>query len=759
MNKSKESFTKCEDFVPHLTSELKLGSTAIKKVIELLQSGNTVPFIARYRKEATGNLDEVQIRAIEERHKYLVELEDRRVTILSSIDSLGKLDEALKKEILACTSKTKLEDLYLPYKPKRRTRAMIAKEKGLSPLAELILAQPLDKNPANEALKFINAELEVADIKEALRGAIDIVAEQIAEHAQIRSFIREQFDKYGVIVTKVKKDVSGPTKFEQYYDFKEPIATIPSHRFLAIARGQREQILLVDTELDPLASIAFIKDKMNMNESSAFSTELNIAIEDAYKRLLIPSLTTDVWVSLKMRSDREAINVFAENLKQILLASPLGAKTVIGIDPGLRTGCKCAVVQDTGKFIVNTTLYITGSDELKARAEQQLLALIETYKPIAIAVGNGTGGRETEAMVKKCLNNSKDLKPFVVSVSESGASVYSASEIAREEFPDLDLTVRGAISIARRLQDPLAELVKVEPKAMGVGQYQHDVFQPLLEKKLLEVVESAVNQVGVEINTASAALLSYIAGIGPSLAKSIVAYRETHGAFKERAELINVPGLGPKTYEQAAGFLRVFGGANPLDASAVHPERYGTIEQIARDLGMDLKDLIGNNKYVDSISIKKYLNDELGELTLKDIINELKKPGRDPRAQFEPPAFRDDVNTIADLKKGMRLEGVVTNVTAFGAFVDIGVHQDGLVHISELSNTFVRDASSVVQAGEKIMVEVIEIDSERKRIALSAKRAQEKSATPAKRSPGFASRPNQNASLGSVLDFSRFKRS
>lgn len=763
MTLSNQSSAEPIDFVPRLSTMLNINGRSVAEVIKLLGAGNTVPFIARYRKEATGNMDEIQIRTIEERFHYVRELEARRATVLDSITSQGKMTDELRAQILACDSKTKLEDIYLPYKPKRRTRAMIAREKGLEPLANLIMTQAFDVDVAESAATFINVELEIPDAKTALKGARDIVAEAIAENSDVRAFIRNELEKKGVIVSKRRDEITEPTKFEQYYDFSEAIAVIPSHRFLAILRGERENVLSVNIDLDKTASHAFIEKQMNVDERSSFCSELRIACDDAYKRLLLPSLTLDVRVELKIKSDGHAIDVFAQNLRHVLLSAPLGAKTVIGIDPGLRTGCKCAVIEATGKFLEYKTMFLTASDDALERAKRDLQRMIETYRPTAIAVGNGTGGREAESFVKRLLGAIDGCDSFVVSVSECGASVYSASEIAREEFPDLDLTIRGAISIARRLQDPLAEMVKVEPKAMGVGQYQHDVYQPLLNKKLGEVVESCVNQVGVELNTASAPLLSYVAGVGPSLAKSIVTHREHFGPFKTRSELLNVAGLGPKTFEQAAGFLRVHGGKHPLDASAVHPESYETVERIAKDLGVTLSELIGNKTVVDTIDRSRYLGSALGALTLGDIIDELKKPGRDPRAQFERPAFRDDVNEIADLKKGMVLEGIITNVTAFGAFVDIGVHQDGLVHVSELSHQFVKDPSTVVQTGDKLNVEVLDVDVARKRIALSAcvgkKRDGGAAQSQRRNQPEQRGQPQANAkaTLGSLASFGKLR--
>lgn len=715
-----------KNFCSQLSRELDLSEKMIASVMLLLEGGNTVPFIARYRKEATGNLDEVQIRTIQERLTYLQELEQRREAILSSIESQGKLNDTLRDQILACESKTTLEDLYLPYKPKRRTRAMIAREKGLEPLALLILEQPTEGDPLVEAQAFINSELQVETTEDALGGARDIVAEWIAENASIRQVVRDEFAAKGVVVSKVVAGKEGvPSKFEQYYAFNEKVSTIPSHRYLAIRRGEKEDVLDFHIDIEEGVAEALVEKNSAINLRSAYASQLKAACADACKRLLLPSLETDMRVELKIRSDRSAVDVFATNLRNLLLAAPLGGRSVIGVDPGLRTGCKCAVLDATGKYIDTVTLHLCSGDRGLQRAKEDFLNLIAKYHPEAIAIGNGTGGRESESFIKKLLAEANLQDLIVIQVNESGASIYSASDIAREEFPELDLTIRGAISIARRLQDPLAELVKLDPKVIGVGQYQHDVHQPLLHDKLSEVVESCVNHVGVELNTASKSLLSYVAGIGPSLAAKIIGYRQSHGAFKGRSELTKVPGFGPKTFEQSAGFLRVRGGSNPLDASAVHPESYALVESIAKDLNVGIHELIGNKTLIQRIDTKHYVNKGVGELTLLDILEELNKPGRDPRAQFEAPCFREDVMTMADLKPGMKLEGIVTNVTAFGAFVDIGVHQDALVHISELTNRYIKDPSEVVKTGDKIKVEVLAVDIERKRISLTAKQASE----------------------------------
>ena len=684
--------------LPRLSAELGIPGGQIAAVAKLLGEGNTIPFIARYRKEVHGNLDEVQISKIQERLGYYAELEDRRATILKTIEEQGKLTDELRAKIEACMQKNALEDLYQPYKPKRRTRAMIAKEKGLEPLADKI---------------WDHAPYEGTG--EELQGARDILAERIADLADVRGLVRDAFAKKAVVTSEVvTPKPAAPTKYEQYYDFQEPIAEIPSHRFLAIRRGQKEGVLWVRLVVDKAPLVARIAEIVGAGDDA----NLHLAVEDAYKRLLAPSCEIDVNVEKKLEADRQAVEVFAENLRHLLLAAPLGEKKVLAIDPGIRTGCKVAMLDATGKFLVNTVIYPM---QRTAEAQETLAKIVEHFHPEAVAVGNGTAGRETEAFVRDVLKliGAKDV--MVVSVSESGASVYSASETARAEFPDLDLTVRGAISIGRRLQDPLAELVKIEPKAIGVGQYQHDVHQPLLDAKLDEVVVSCVNRVGVELNTASAPLLTRVSGVGPSLAKRIVAWRDENGAFKSRRDLLKVTGLGAKAFEQCAGFLRIRGAANPLDASAVHPERYALVETMAADLGVGVGELVGNAQLADKIDVRRYITNDVGEPTLKDIVSELKKPGRDPRAVFEKPAFRDDVTTIDDVQEGMTLEGIVTNVAAFGAFVDIGVHQDGLVHVSELADRFIRDPNEVVKVGDKIKVKVIGVDKARQRISLSAR--------------------------------------
>ena len=700
------------EILSRMTTELGIGAHQIAAVEKLLGEGSTVPFIARYRKEAHGNLDEVQIGKIQERLAYYNELETRKQTILKSIADQEKLTPDLEAKICGCYQKSTLEDLYQPYKPKRRTRAQVAKEKGFEPLADAIWSGAPFEGSAED-----------------LQYARDILAERIADIAEVRGCVRRAFATRSVVKSEVVlPKPTEPTKFEQYYDFSESIATIPSHRYLAIRRGQAEKVLWVKLELDKEPVLEDMLDLINSVRKGASDTvesaaQIKLAAEDAYKRLLAPSCEIDVTFEKKMEADRAAVEVFAENLRHLLLASPLGEKAVLAIDPGIRTGCKVAMMDATGKYLGKTVIFPQQKPDESAKT---IALIINKYRPEAIAVGNGTAGRETEAFCRQTVKRLHEQhpeipSPMVVSVSEAGASVYSASEIARQEFPELDLTVRGAISIGRRLQDPLAELVKVDPKAIGVGQYQHDVHQPLLGAKLDEVVVSCVNGVGVELNTASAPLLERVSGVSASLAKAIVAYRNEHGKFASREELKNVKGLGAKAFEQCAGFLRIRGAANPLDASAVHPERYALVGQMASDLGMSVSDLVGNSLAAKKIDVRKYITNEVGEPTLRDIVNELVKPGRDPRAVFEPPKFRDDVTKIEDVKEGMKLEGIVTNVTAFGAFVDIGVHQDGLVHLSELSDNYVTDPASVVKAGDRLQVTVIGVDRARGRISLSAK--------------------------------------
>ena len=710
-----------ERFLPDLAQELNIAPRQIAAVARLLAEGCTIPFIARYRKEAHGNLNEVQIAAIQERLAYHRDLEARRETVLAAIIQQGKLTDDLKAAILACKTRTALEDLYLPYRPKRRTRAAIARERGLEPLAERILAQGADA-PAEAAAPFVDPAKEVPDAEAALKGARDIVAERVAEEPALRDFARTWFAEHGLARSQVvDPPPAQPTKYEHLYAFEEPLAAMPSHRYFAIKRGEAEGVLRLTLEVDDAPILAKALALFRLREASPWADQLRLAAQDALKRLLLPSIELDVAVGMKQRADAEAVEVFAENLRNLLLQAPLGERPVIGVDPGIHTGCKCVALDATGKFLTNLTIYPSQGQQGEIAATVALLKLVAQCHPHAVAVGNGTAGRETERFVRQTLKRSGNDDILVVPVSEDGASVYSASEVAREEFPDLDLTVRGAISIGRRLQDPLAELVKIDPKAIGVGQYQHDVTQTLLARKLDEVVVSCVNRVGVELNTASAPLLTRVSGIGPALAKRIVDYRNEHGAFAERGELLKVPGLGAKTFEQCAGFLRIRESQNPLDRSAVHPERYPLVRQMAEDAGLTLDALVGHPEAVAKIQTARYRSAEVGDLTLRDILDELAKPGRDPRDTFEPPAFREDVCAIEDVRPGMTLEGVVTNVTAFGAFVDIGVHQDGLIHVSELSDRYVKDPHAVVKAGDRLTVHVLDVDLARKRISLSAR--------------------------------------
>jgi len=703
----------------HISKTLNIPLRGLTAVIELLDDGGTVPFIARYRKEATGNLDEVQIRAIEENLAYFRELEDRRATILASIAEQGKLTDELKARIEATLDKNELEDLYLPYKPKRRTKATIAREKGLEPLAKYLWEQTVADQPLHVfAATFVNAELGVANVEEALEGARHIAAEWISEDAALRKALRQLLFDEGVVVSRKTLDaVDAQEKFKMYYEYSEPVKTIPSHRMLAIRRGESENVLYFLIELEPERALAVMRHHV-LRHAGDWTVQLEMAIEDAWKRLLNSSIQGEIRLEVKRRSDTEAIQVFKDNLYNVLLAPPAGAISVLGIDPGLRTGCKVAVVDETGKVLAHDVLYLHTSKQGNAEAGPKMEALLRKHNVRAIAIGNGTASRETDAFVRGFLRDKGIEGIFSVTVSESGASVYSASEIARQEFPDLDLTVRGAISIARRLQDPLSELVKVDPKSIGVGQYQHDVDQRQLAESLQAVVESCVNRVGVDVNTSSWTLLRHVAGISERTALNLVAYRNENGSFRSRQQVLEVPGIGPKTFEQAAGFLRIRNGENPLDSTAVHPESYAVVEQIAGMLETPVAEIIKRPELLEKVDRSRV---SAGAFTFNDILAELRKPGRDPRDKFVAPTFHDEVREIGDVKTGMVLEGVVTNVTKFGAFVDIGVHQDGLVHISELSNKFIKDPSEAVKTGQLVKVKVLSVDEKAKRIALSIK--------------------------------------
>lgn len=711
--------------ISYIVAATGLKQLQVEQTVALLQDGATVPFIARYRKEQTGELDEVQIRAVEERLAYYSELEERKVTVLKSIEEQGKLTPELRARIETTRQKTEVEDLYLPYKPKRRTKATIARERGLEPLAEIVAAQGITVGtPEEVALHFVNPDKEVPDAAAALDGAGHILAERLSDNADARAVVRRLTNEQGIMTARVAADYKEQvTKFEMYYDFQESLKAIPSHRMLAMRRGEKEEILYLSISAPVEQILAGLKSRLILRPS-IFGSLLERVAEDAYKRLIAPSIEVELRLESKERADEAAIKIFARNLRELLLAPPAGGKRVLGIDPGFRTGSKLAAVDTTGRFLEHVTIYPHIGEGRLPQARQELLRIVATHSIEMVAVGNGTAGREMEIFVKETLAAAGRQLP-VVSVSEAGASVYSASDIAREEFPDLDLTVRGAISIARRLQDPLGELVKVDPKSIGVGQYQHDVNQGMLKKSLDGVVESCVNYVGVDLNTASWALLAYVSGVGPSLAKAITRYRDENGSFVSRKELLKVPRFGAKAFEQSAGFLRIRGGKHPLDNSAVHPERYKLVETMAADLGVTLAGLTTDPAMVGRIDLKRYVAEGVGLPTLSDIIEELKKPGRDPRSQFQTASFRDDIREIGDLKEGMILQGVVTNVTAFGAFVDIGVHQDGLVHISHLAGRYIKDPNDAVRAGQVVKVKVLSADQQRKRIALSIKEAEQ----------------------------------
>jgi len=702
-----------------IAAELKLTPQQVEVVVNLLSEGATIPFMARYRKELTGSLDEVVLTSIRDRHEQLAELDSRKEAVLKSIEKQERLTPELAKLIEDAETMAELEDIYLPYKPKRKTRATIAKEKGLEPLATLIFEQG-KINLEDTAAGYVNTELGVTTTQEALDGARDIMAEWISENQEARKNIRELFWQDGIIQStaiKSKTESDEAQKFKDYFDWKEPVKKAPSHRMLAMRRAEKEGFILLDISPEEELAIQALETRF-VKSSSNSSEQVKLAIKDSYKRLLKPTLESEVRVETKMRADAEAIKVFAANLKKLLLASPLGQKRVLALDPGFRSGIKVVCLGAQGELQFNTVIYPLEPQRETAKSATIVLGLCDRFKIEAIAIGNGTASRETESFVKN-IGLPKEI--IVVMVNESGASVYSASEVAREEFPDQDVTVRGAVSIGRRLTDPLAELVKIDPKSIGVGQYQHDVDQTKLKAGLDDVVMSCVNSVGVEVNTASKELLSYVSGLGPQLAKNIVEYRNQHGAFKTRNELTKVARLGDKAFEQCAGFLRIRDSKNPLDASAVHPERYDLVERFAKDLGCSVKDLMTSTDLRKKLDLKKYVTDSVGLPTLTDILSELEKPGRDPREKFELFSFEDGVKEIKDLKVGMVLPGIVTNVTNFGAFVDVGVHQDGLVHISHLSDHFVKDANQVVAVQQKVKVTVMEVDVPRKRIALSLK--------------------------------------
>lgn len=701
-----------------IAQQLNLGTRQVEKTIELLEQGASVPFIARYRKEVTGSLNEVQITAIRDLLLKLKEIDKRRAAILASIAEQGKLTPELEKQIGEATTMTELEDLYLPYKPKRRTRATMAVERGLEPLANELQKQ-YSCDVTAMAEKYLNEEKGVKSVEDALAGARDIIAERVSENVQARNKVRNIFRRTAMLSSKVAKDKEEEAgKYESWFDWKENAMRAPSHRILALFRGEEEGLLRVHILPEDDEAVYETLERQFVSGRYESSEQVRMAVRDGYKRLLCPSIETEYYNLLKEKADKEAIRVFAENLRQLLLASPLGQKRILAIDPGFRTGCKTVCLDAQGQLLHNETIYPFTSVREERAAIAKLEALVEAFHIEAIAIGNGTAGRETEEVVKRCRFKGKVI---AVMVSENGASVYSASEVARKEFPEYDVTVRGAVSIGRRLMDPLSELVKIDPKSIGVGQYQHDVNQTLLQESLNDVVVSCVNSVGVELNTASRELLSYVSGIGPALADKIVDYRNREGAFHSRQELKKVERLGEKAFEQCAGFLRVRESDNPLDHSAVHPERYTLVERMAKDAGATVDQLMKDKSLREKIDIQRYVSADCGLPTLQDIMKELDKPGLDPRAKFEVFEFDKNVTRIEDVKPGMELPGIVTNITAFGAFVDIGVHQDGLVHISQLANRRVNDPSEVVHLHQHVRVRVIDVDLRRKRISLSMK--------------------------------------
>ena len=727
------------DLIQRLAQEFSLPHQNLENAIALFQSGATVPFVARYRKERTGGMDEVQLRSLQERHQYLIELNERKQTILKAIADQGKLSDELQTKIEACAQKTELEDLYLPYRPKRRTRATMAKERGLAPLAEQIAAHNHPQQPPMDlehaAAKFVHAELGISTTAEALQGAADILAEVVAEQAELRTWVRDYLMQSGMFSSRIKPDIpEGSTKFELYRHYDIPVRQVAPHNLLALLRGQREEILNLELNFDTDEILHHLESQVMRTQNRNLRAFYRELIQDAFARLMKTSLINTVIAEKKAWADGESIETFEANLRDLLLAPPAGMKPTLAIDPGFRTGCKVAVIDQTGQFLHYEAIFPHQAVAQREKAAQTLKRLIEAHHIALIAIGNGTAGRETDAFVAEVLKTLPQ-KPVKVMVNEAGASVYSASKVAIAEFPSLDVTVRGAISIGRRLQDPLAELVKIDPKSIGVGQYQHDVDQKRLKQKLEETVESCVNYVGVDLNTASQALLTYVSGITPTIAENIVAFRNQKGIFRNRKTLLKVPKLGPKAFEQAAGFLRIRNGENPLDNTAVHPESYGIVETILADLDVNLATVSAGATSLkslgQSIDLKRYVTEAVGEPTLRDIVQELEKPGRDPRAQFVSAQFREDIQTLGDLQPGMTLEGVITNVANFGAFVDIGVHQDGLVHVSQLANHFVRDPKQVVKVGQVVKVRVLEVDEGLKRISLSM------------RSPDDA-RPSQN---------------
>ena len=704
-----------------LSQELSLRPVQIQKALELFAEGATVPFIARYRKERTGEMNEIQLRDLQDRYLYLTELRDRQTVILQAIADQGKLTEALKAKIEACLQKTELEDLYLPYRPKRRTRAAIAKEKGLEPFAEAI--KSFNRPNVNtislsqEATKYLSEQVKT--IEEAIKGAADILAEEVAEYAEYRAYIRDYLMQSGLFVSKIKAThPAGTTKFEMYRDYQAKVKAIAPHNLLAMLRGETEEILTFTLDFDQEYVLEYLESQQIRTKSPAIKQFYQDMLKDAFNRLIKTSAIASVIAEKKAWADGESIKTFEANLRDLLLAAPAGMKPTLAIDPGFRTGCKTAVISETGQFLEYQTIFPHQAVAQREQAARTLKTLIEKYQIQLIAIGNGTAGRETDAFVMEVFQK-LEKPPIKVMENESGASIYSASSVAIAEFPDLDLTVRGAVSIGRRLQDPLAELVKIDPKSIGVGQYQHDVDQKLLKKKLDETVESCVNFVGVDLNTASKELLTFVSGLSATVANNIITYRNQNGAFRDRRHLLKVPKLGAKAFEQAAGFLRIRDGANPLDNTAVHPESYPVVEAIARDLNVSLSEISQAVDKLKTVNLKQYVTEAIGEPTLRDILKELEKPGRDPRAEFKYATFNDAIQKMSDLQIGMEIEGIITNVANFGAFVDIGVHQDGLIHISQLADRFVSDPKQVVKVGQVVKVRVLEVNESLKRIGLS----------------------------------------
>jgi uncharacterized protein len=708
------------EHVTKIASELTLKPQQVAATAELLEGGATIPFIARYRKEVTDSLDEVAVTAIRDRLNQLKELDDRRESIIKSLDERELLTDELKEKIMQAKTMAVLEDIYLPYRPKRRTRATIAREKGLEPLAEMIFAQDPVVDPAAEAEAFVDQSKGVESAEDALAGARDIIAEWISEEQTARAMIRKLFSGEGFFKTKMLKDKEEEGgKYEDYFDWQELVAKAPSHRILAMRRGAREGFLKLQVTASEEQAL-LILERLFIKGQSACSAQVKEAVTDSYKRLLSPSMETEILAATKLRADEEAIRVFAENLRQLLLAPALGQKNVLAIDPGFRTGCKVVCLDRQGRLKHSDVIFPHQSAKLAASDAAKTASLCEQFDIEVIAIGNGTASRETEAFIRS-IKFARDIS--VIMVNESGASIYSASQVAREEFPDQDVTVRGAVSIGRRLMDPLAELVKIDPKSIGVGQYQHDVDQPLLRQGLDDVVISCVNNVGVEVNTASKQLLTYVSGLGPQLAQNIIEYRNENGPFKSRRQLKKVHRLGAKAFEQAAGFLRIRDAVNPLDSSAVHPESYHVVDAMAVDTGCSVSEMMKDKSLRVKIRLQDYVSDTVGLPTLNDIMQELAKPGRDPRKQFEIFSFAEGINKIEDIQIGMKLPGIVTNVTNFGAFVDIGVHQDGLVHISNMSNQYVKNPADIVKVHQKVQVKVLDIDLTKKRISLSMKDA------------------------------------